>query len=616
MFPAFPAHATTRSLLIAGMRLGVIASIAQVARQVAGSYAIGDVPYGAHAGLLAERTFRGHVRAEALVRLHSFARFHGAFLSARDEAAWVQANIVGDGSIMGELRPAQAHGPVQSHVQRYCAECAEVDLRKFGCAHWLVGHQLPPIHHCWLHGSALFSGCRGCGTPFTREDKYRLPMDPCSTCGSREGTAEARSFPPAYWPYLELCSRVLAGCAPEVRPAARLLIVAALRGHSKASLAEDLLRGWGVATREELELQLGCKVPIPVIERLLRGGSSAASSYLVAAIVSFATSRLSSDVVSLALRDADACAESGSLPESRNAHNDLEGTLTATALAVGYSVDAAKMLARGMGEATVRAAGLSSTSVTRRFIKGLEPDVQQQIADARSRQRESLKPQKSEDRTRRMRTLALDMRAAGAWRSSIASSAYKWLKANDRQWFDENFPAQVPRTADARRVQMRAIAIDAISRGLVDRTSFYKESTTAYKWLLHNDPAWFKQQFPAAAVMREEELRTRSRAIAISVVASGRHRRVDVARTSPGAYAWLKRHDEAWLDETFPLIDRRRQEEEDRVRWRAIAVELITGGYCRRIDLMRTSQGAYTWLKLHDELWLNEMFPLKDRWFR
>lgn len=555
MFPAFPQHATATSLLIAGLRLGVIPSIVGVCRQVAGSYGHGGAPYGAHAGRLAKHTFRGLVKAETLVRSHSFVRFHGAFLSREDEATWIQSAITGH--VTKSLRPSQAHGPVQSGRSRYCAECAESDLSYFGCAHWLVGHQLPSVHHCWLHGLALFSVCADCGAPFSRADKYRLPTDPCPVCGSREGAAERREFPDAYWPYFDLCSRILEGRAPEVRPAARQSINSALRNATGSNLVEALLGGWGAGTAAELESQLGCKVRIPVIERLLQGGSSGTSNYLTAAIVSFAISELTPDVLSCALRDVETRGKRVQRQKYADPSDDLEGALVVIAKAVGYSVDAARMLSRGLSEGTVRSAGFSSTSVTHRFLDSLESDIRQRIEAARARQAESLKPQGAANRTQAMRKHALATQSAGAsGRSSIASSAYKWLKENDRRWFDEHFPRRLPEAADSRTARMRAVAMQEISDGRVSRSAFYKDSSTAYKWLLHHDRNWFEQNFPSYAARRKPATRERHRAVAINLIEGGNGRRKDLVREAPSTCAWLRRNDRAWLDEKFPLQGR------------------------------------------------------------
>jgi hypothetical protein len=200
-----------------------------------------------------------------------------------------------------------------------------------------------------------------------------------------------------------------------------------------------------------------------------------------------------------------------------------------------------------------------------RFLAGLSADDQQSVQRARAKHLEGLKRRNPLDRTAAMRQLALDMRAKGAeLRSSIASSAYKWLKANDQQWFDEHFPVKESEAEDVRRSRMRAIATAAKAAGTTNRTALYKRSADAYKWLVNNDAAWFDDAFPRAGAKRQEESRERHRAIATAAVERGIVRRIDLKHESQSSYTWLYLNDSEWLDALLPSTPRN-------LRWRSQA---------------------------------------------
>lgn len=609
MIPTFPNSATFGSILGAGVRLGILNRQHGNIRLLLDSYGHREAShYGLKADLVSSDVLSGLVSSKDLLASHSLMLLHRRFLTEADECSLIGA-IENEGTLAKMFLPAR-HLDQRNSSFRYCTLCADKDEKDFGCTHWRVEHQLPPIHHCPWHRILLCSACAACGASFAHKSRLRLPRDPCISCGSLQGTSEAREFPSAYWSYLNLCTRALNGAAPELRPLARQALVRQLKanciGERGQDLSQSLFESWGVSSLQGLEEHTCSSTGPSAFDHLLRSGSAATSNYLTMAVISFSLDNLSPEQVSAVLQD-----DYGHSPLQAlvSKERPLEEVLVEHARRVGFPVEVCTLMARGGSVTAVARSGRTTAAATSRFLDGLSEELRQQIALAREEFLDARQKLKVEVPLKRMRAAALDVLAAGdSRRGSIPSGAYNWLRANDQEWLDMHFPRTWNMDLAAIQPEKRNAAMEHKTRGIDTTEGLRSAAPPLFSWLYRHDKAWLLSIFSVRYLRDPSQLRSKWRSVAQAFVDSGGVTREALRRSSSSAYKWLIANDSAWFDELLPQVSVQNQSI-ILSKWRTVALNAKSTGAVTRADLKRVAPSADRWLMENDRSWLYETFP-------
>lgn len=112
----------------------------------------------------------GGYNVEALVQGHTALPYYANFLPSQRVVKIITAMIEGPGSGIGALlglRTMSSHAP-----ERWCYECADVDVKEYGQPYWHREHQLPGIYVCSRHSSILRKFANGI---LSQKKELRLP---------------------------------------------------------------------------------------------------------------------------------------------------------------------------------------------------------------------------------------------------------------------------------------------------------------------------------------------------------------------------------------------------------------------------------------------------------
>ena len=142
---------------------------------------------------------------------------------------------------------------------RWCAECASEDHAAAQPPSWRVVHQVPYVHHCPTHRTALLFACGKCGTLADEGNNRRLPGDPCRNCKSLSQSAKVRPHSDGYWALVDNVQKTFREELPWVRADAWYAAVLSeatgqgLVEEDGLQLVRDAVLGrWGVSNESDL----------------------------------------------------------------------------------------------------------------------------------------------------------------------------------------------------------------------------------------------------------------------------------------------------------------------------------------------------------------------------
>ena len=190
---------------------------------------------------------------------------------------------------------------------RICRFCTSSDLLNFGFAHLRVLHQVPGIHFCQHHGSALHDQCAHCHASIAIDGPWRLTGGGCSNCNGDETTASfAHNESPGSKSFSLLLQRILGGSeskqllhAPTREQMRRIYIG---KPHSPQQLLRQFLDWWRVETVDDLALILDTEINVDRTVTFLRGNIQPLPYPLLTALAAF-TRHLASDPQGFAQTD-------------------------------------------------------------------------------------------------------------------------------------------------------------------------------------------------------------------------------------------------------------------------------------------------------------------------
>lgn len=557
MVPHFPHDATILSIVSAVRRLASADTHSELMRPIIRHLAQLRAQYSS-VEQISSRLLGGLVSPQTLAAAHSSVAFHGKFISRQDELAWHQSAGQGHALAIRNMREQTNFDESRKRGLRYCEECAEDDIRAYGCAHWHVCHQLCGVYHCPRHQEPLMSLCARCGAPLsTSHLLLRLPRDPCRACGAIGGRAQDHEVPAVYWTYLDLCRRALEDKAPELRPRARHAIVSKLNSYwletgTTQTMRDRLFESWHVSSLDDFRGQMGSNIGAHAFEHLLANGVAVAPNQITAAVVSCAIANLPSSLLAEALKGT---AEEVVVELSRQ--SGLEQTLLSHAERTGYPIELARGLAAGIAQTGATRRGRASAAAQTRFLAGLSKADRDLVTAARvaaKAKKAGLPTIGSAEYGQHAREVALEVLKTGdARRRSIPQHLYKWLKTHDGNWLNAHFPRKAD-LSESFKAMHRTAAQRLRLQGAQTRGELQKASSACYQWLRRNDAEWLDREFPALLLFDFEKQREKRRSAALAMPIAGTSRtRADVRRRHT-VYQWLLENDKDWLDSTFPCV--------------------------------------------------------------
>lgn len=135
-----------------------------------------------HAATLSKTLFP-HLSPREILENHSIFGFYSRALDPAAADEWSRELIAENG--LGWRRYLESTKTTRTTKRELslCPACVTADVGQYGYAIWRAIHQIEGLRFCPEHGSPLLSRCEYCGVQLDSGDKWRLPADPCWSCG-------------------------------------------------------------------------------------------------------------------------------------------------------------------------------------------------------------------------------------------------------------------------------------------------------------------------------------------------------------------------------------------------------------------------------------------------
>ena len=389
---------------------------------------------------------------------------------------------------------------------RWCPVCASLEHEQGFLATWHSLHQVPYLHHCFIHGVPLVSQCAHCARILDRGWHQRLPSDPCRACGSTAFEGEVSKWPAGYWGVADLALRLarneigmrsdqwLQICDSAARSAGGMSnVTAAVRGEILARWsATDIGDICATLKLPSLALDLhdarSAQYSPTLVERLIFADAFLSAGLAVPSDFDLVdgTPRVTEESGESALKSQIASLlDSEELP-TEIAQDYLDG-MPIKAICAKHSVTMRRLdRVRGKFPADLRAQAderrfrSASTKGNRRKgkpnFRGLDPRAR---TEAYRELLESLVAADPE-------ITKLELRRA-------AQIPYQHILLHDPGWIGRRLGSPIDRRTDAIRARHRATAEAFFSLDSRRRGSFQKAHGDAYAWLRRMDRSWFNK---------------------------------------------------------------------------------------------------------------------------
>jgi hypothetical protein len=150
-------------------------------------------PFGKHVVVATRALFGNSVSPLKVLESHTFFGVYGRALSQEAAESWAQRQIQGSNNGFAFLRAGlQASFQFATKQLRACGTCVARDMDETGFPSWYVLHQLPPVHHCPIHGDELKSECNH--RTHVTNWKLRLPTGSSVSCPELRRTAGSDGY--------------------------------------------------------------------------------------------------------------------------------------------------------------------------------------------------------------------------------------------------------------------------------------------------------------------------------------------------------------------------------------------------------------------------------------
>lgn len=276
MIPALPDGATVDSITIASARLRGLDTYRR-AREIFYRRRMGERQnsFGRFAEVLSSSMLADKIAPHDILKRHSAWPVYAALMPSTTAHEWMVDTLKG-GQAQTLRRFRSLSGKLCAERWRSCHACALEHIQDFGCAHWLVLHQLPGVRHCYAHGVSLSHACGGCGAPVGGPTLLTLPTDPCAACGSfKRAQFDVRTSPgqaALYDLYRDLLSGSKNDLSIDARAStARRLIGRLPHAAQATALKEEFLEAFGVRSAAQLSEVLEVSISDEMLGRAMGG---------------------------------------------------------------------------------------------------------------------------------------------------------------------------------------------------------------------------------------------------------------------------------------------------------------------------------------------------------
>lgn len=382
--------------------------------------------------------------------------------------------------------PGERNGSLVTAASRWCQRCVDEDHSTFGFAFWRVHHHLPGLKHCWTHERPLVQSCSGANCRATPNERFNLfPGDPC-VCGQPEEMTSAQS--PGYRAYATLMRRLALEKDLRLDPSRRLA-----PPDTTGRSGKRLLKSWDCEDAEALSKLLECTVSETQLTRLSHQQELGCHPALLVAWNALHAADHQ--------RSVDAPTADTTHRLSPSDWSVVRATAARTGFPISA---AKLLVEGSSPSSLEERHGIASTDRARSFLAALPAEITSRVTSATARPRQAQIFRASGSAAAEHRARAESWLARGVnTRTALARKAlstYEWLLHNDAVWLQERLPlrGKVISSAahEAERARRRDVATSMKQLGITTRDGLNKQPRSPYRWLKKNDHQWLDENFP------------------------------------------------------------------------------------------------------------------------
>ncbi|MDR7298652.1 hypothetical protein J2X16_004015 [Pelomonas aquatica] len=472
--------------------------------------------FGAGAAFVSSQAFNDAASPVEILRRHTLFGYYSLGLGVEAALEWAAA--LAKGNARGSVRYTRTLDPIATKAGlRCCKRCVAEDEAKGGLATWRLVHQLPFVQHCPAHLESLVEQCPRCDVPLDNGRKFRLPGEPCSSCGS-PGVSLARMRPSTgYFRLLTRADEALHDQVDIYRPVAWTNAVRVFGAFYNSpnlaaeALSHQLCSLWATESVGQLWEQLGLKLRSDDLMQAI-SGTVVSSPLTLQLVTAEAMQALHPEI--FAEQPPVAAAAPSATPEGHlESHRSA---LLRSGAAIGLNPSFLEALVKSGSPSAAAAAVGFSKEMTQVALTALSASIRTEfgkaagaaILDSMSEQF-SLADRQERSRTRVLMLLADEPGVSRGTMWKRLRHDMRLLTTEDESWLEQTIPA--------RFAAVRPWA------NVAERTEFYRMKV---RDALAEDPV------PTRTVLR--------------------------ARL-PKVMAWLGVHDKVWLEKALPARQRRKR---------------------------------------------------------
>lgn len=498
MMPLVPSGATLESVYSAFIRAGHFFSWQECLERVYGEAKYKDFQFGAQSAKIASVVFAGYKSASSVIAEHSFFPISAAMLPVDTHLQWWRELQYGSAALPASYTGTAGSRLLRSSGLRFCDECSQADIEKFGCAHWRVEHHVSFASHCAKHRLALMTHCRRCSAPIDRHSKLpKLPNDPCAACGN-SSFIHGYDYPDtiAYRRALQFAAQELSNPTQQLRPLRRALLKHYAYG-SLQNVQRGLIEAWGVSSLEILFERLGLRFSAGAGLALDNPYISRLSDVLELVLISYLSDNV--DGSNLSEKEALSDPEIDQIIFAAVGDTNpsvLGRCLVRQAVLQGYPVRSAWQISSNA--LTRRARVGAYGDITKRFLLGLPKAIQIDLEMfdhlPPSVARIPRSPMFSQNKKRATVEKFVAKGFSQTELSRCSASLYGWMVANDHEWFESTVPrtnTRKPKTVEKASAKLPDIALKAIP-GVFTPGHCSAIDRNVTHWLHTYDAQWLK----------------------------------------------------------------------------------------------------------------------------
>lgn len=323
---------------------------------------------------------------------------------------------------------------------RRCRQCVSEDLELTGFAFARVLHQLPIVHHCDVHGSALEESCARCGAAFRVVNRSsrcrRWQIERCPICGCSRGRPLSVEASEGYADFVATVGQMMRGQEDVLTPRSRTAVIRSALSVLKSPFqaVASFNEHWGCSSLMEACAKAGVRTNSMLA--VLEGRTLPCSFEAIIVSLNFARAMLRKEGIGVGAFES--CHHSS----LESASDTLVHLLVSKVQDFGLSEDVAVHLSAGASVVQIARRGHGRSQVLA-FLASLPIKARRTIA-ARQRKRR-FDEEGVEKRRRRLQELV--KRGLTRTDLSLQTSVYQWSRRHDLDWLNANIPCQIRRGA-------------------------------------------------------------------------------------------------------------------------------------------------------------------------